>query len=164
MSGRYKHVIYQLNSKFFYKYHSLFGFSISHSLQVKHLIEITMPPHIWTAEEEETLLQLLEYLINAGGLRRGDFKLMEVEMEAAFPQQGIAANVIEGKIKAWKRTYHRVRDLICTPGFGWDQNENKFIVEEEGLWNEFVQVSYILHFSNLHYFLKDFSSIYCSFM
>ncbi|KAI8542477.1 hypothetical protein RHMOL_Rhmol08G0140700 [Rhododendron molle] len=61
-------------------------------------------------------------------------------MRVSFPEADIKENHIEGKIKKWKRDYFYLDAILQIPGFGWNPNENKLVVEND-VWNEFVRVS-----------------------
>ncbi|KAI8549183.1 hypothetical protein RHMOL_Rhmol06G0006400 [Rhododendron molle] len=61
-------------------------------------------------------------------------------MQVLFLQACINEIHIEGRIKKWKSDYHILDAMLRRPGFGWNRNENKLVVENE-VWNAFVQES-----------------------
>ncbi|KAI8568889.1 hypothetical protein RHMOL_Rhmol02G0235500 [Rhododendron molle] len=101
----------------------------------------------WSEEEEETLLENLMSLVDAGlwqnengWLISASFVVLETQMQASFPQGGIKKFHIESKMKYWKATCFRLQDMLQIFGFGWNENENRLAVENE-VWNEFVKVN-----------------------
>ncbi|KAI8524383.1 hypothetical protein RHMOL_Rhmol02G0281600 [Rhododendron molle] len=73
-----------------------------------------MARRAWSEVEEEILLTNLTSLVDQG--------------------------VWQGKIKKWKRDYFYLDAILQIPGFGWNPNENKLVVQND-VWNEFVRVS-----------------------
>ncbi|XP_058193362.1 uncharacterized protein LOC131310389 [Rhododendron vialii] len=106
-----------------------------------------MARRAWTEAEEEKLLDNITSLVDAGvwqgehgGMIPASFEVLQHQMTAAFLQGGFTKNIIEGKIKKWKETYFTIEDMMLTPGFGWNPNENRLVVDNED-WNEFVRVN-----------------------
>ncbi|KAI8547537.1 hypothetical protein RHMOL_Rhmol07G0203800 [Rhododendron molle] len=98
----------------------------------------------WSDEEEESLLEKLTTLVDQGvwqadnGFHPGYLDVLENQMRVSFPDAGIKQNHIEGKIKKWKRDYLDLDAILQIPGFGWNPNEHKLVVEND-VWNEFVR-------------------------
>ncbi|KAI8554841.1 hypothetical protein RHMOL_Rhmol05G0128300 [Rhododendron molle] len=112
----------------------------------------------WSEEEEDTLLTNLTSLVDQGVWRtdNGHFKpsylgVLTNEMRVSFPRGGINEIHIEAKIKKWKSDYRIVDAMLRRPGFGWNPNENKLVVED-GIWNDFVQD----HRFQRHFWEKQF--------
>ncbi|KAI8543375.1 hypothetical protein RHMOL_Rhmol08G0212400 [Rhododendron molle] len=59
-------------------------------------------------------------------------------MQASFPEAGIKPNHTLTKMKYSKRDFFYVTEMLHSPGFGWDSNENKVVVEDE-VWNELIR-------------------------
>ncbi|KAI8524499.1 hypothetical protein RHMOL_Rhmol13G0153800 [Rhododendron molle] len=89
----------------------------------------------WREEEEDTLLTNLTSLVDQGVWRT--------------------------KIKKWKSDYRILDAMLRRPGFGWNPNENKLVVENE-IWNEFVQVSTLKFFCQFckKYWFVNFHNIF----
>ncbi|KAI8524498.1 hypothetical protein RHMOL_Rhmol13G0153800 [Rhododendron molle] len=101
----------------------------------------------WREEEEDTLLTNLTSLVDQGVWRtnNGHFKpsylgVLTNEMKVSFP---------------------RADAMLRRPGFGWNPNENKLVVENE-IWNEFVQVSTLKFFCQFckKYWFVNFHNIF----
>ena len=102
---------------------------------------------IWTKEEEEALLSVLEDIVASGGrldcgsFKSGTFKTMEVRLAQILPNCGLKANPhIESKVKNWKRDYGVIFDMRNTSGFGWNNEKHCIEVDNEETWNAYVEV------------------------
>ena len=75
--------------------------------------------HIWTKEEEETLLSIMdETFANGGHADCGSFKaetlkIKESRLANILPNCGLKASPhIESKVKTWKKDYKVVYDMV----------------------------------------------------
>ena len=109
---------------------------------------IQMPGRVWTFNEEVTLLQKLASMVDEGvyqtwngGFRNLTYEVLKSHMHSRFPEGGLQVNHIKWKIKNWMKTFHSIRDILLTQGFGWDEIQNKLVVDNDEVWNEFLQVS-----------------------
>ncbi|KAI8571750.1 hypothetical protein RHMOL_Rhmol01G0143000 [Rhododendron molle] len=140
----------KLFGKVVYKYHYLSHITSHTYLSPRKLLcnfdfsLLQMACRAWSEVEEEILLTNLTSLVDQGvwqaenGFHPGYLGVLENQMRVSFPEAGIKENHIEGKIKKWKRDYYDLDAILQIPGFGWNPNENKLVVEND-VWNEFVQ-------------------------
>lgn len=104
-----------------------------------------MARRAWSEVEEETLLQYLTSLVDEGvwqsdfGFRPSYSEVLKNMMQAFFPGCGITKMHIERKIRDWKRDFVYINKFRQMEGFGWDDYEKKLVVENEQVWNNFVQ-------------------------
>ncbi|KAI8559087.1 hypothetical protein RHMOL_Rhmol04G0147600 [Rhododendron molle] len=101
----------------------------------------------WSDEEEDKLLTNLTSLVDQGVWQtdNGEFRdsylgIFKNEISVSFPQVSINEIHIERRIKKWKSDFFILDAMLRRPGFEWNPNENKLIVENK-IWNKFVQVS-----------------------
>ncbi|XP_058179272.1 uncharacterized protein LOC131298025 [Rhododendron vialii] len=116
-----------------------------------------MAHRAWSEVEEEMLVTNLTSLVDQGvwqaenGFHSGYLGVLENQMRVSFLEAGIKQNHIEGKIKKWKRDYFYLDAMLRSPGFGWNPNENKLVVEND-VWNEFIRdCPQLRHFRDMEF-------------
>ncbi|KAI8555558.1 hypothetical protein RHMOL_Rhmol05G0181200 [Rhododendron molle] len=104
-----------------------------------------MARRVWTEVEEQMLLTNVTNLVDEGiwegngnGWHPDYLAVLQNQMQASLPEAGIEQHHIATKMKAWKREYSCVANMIHSTGFGWNANENRFVVEDE-VWNDYVR-------------------------
>ncbi|KAI8559892.1 hypothetical protein RHMOL_Rhmol04G0211200 [Rhododendron molle] len=105
-----------------------------------------MARRVSTEVEEQMLLTNVTNLVDEGiwegngnGWHPGYLAVLQNQMQASLPQAGIEQNHIATKMKAWKREYSYLATMLHCPGFGWNANEKRLVVEDE-VWNDFFRV------------------------
>ncbi|KAK0599582.1 hypothetical protein LWI29_006626 [Acer saccharum] len=102
---------------------------------------------VWTKEEEDALLSILDEIVANGGradcgsFKSGTVKNIETRMACAIPNCGLkAVPHIESKLKFWKKQYGIVYDMLNTSGFGWNDVRKCIEVDSDEAWKSYVQV------------------------
>ncbi|KAK0571244.1 hypothetical protein LWI29_013056 [Acer saccharum] len=102
--------------------------------------------HIWTKEEEETILSIMDEIVANGGradcgsFKAGTLKIIESRLTNILPNCGLKASPhIESKVKTWKKDYRVVYDMINTSGFGWNNVRKCVEVDSNEAWHSYVQ-------------------------
>ncbi|KAI9185499.1 hypothetical protein LWI28_007936 [Acer negundo] len=101
---------------------------------------------MWTKEEEETLLSIMDEIVangsraDCGSFKARTLKIMESRLTNILPNCGLKASPhIESKVKTWKKDYGVVYDMINTSGFGWN-NVRKCVEDESNeAWYSYVE-------------------------
>ncbi|KAA0059630.1 retrotransposon protein [Cucumis melo var. makuwa] len=107
------------------------------------------PRHVWTKEEEGTLVEHLMELVSMGGWKsdNGTFRpgylaqLVRMMAEKLPGCQVRATTVIDCRIKTLKRTFQAIAEMrgpACSD-FGWNDKE-KCIIAEKELFDNWVRV------------------------
>ncbi|KAK0571848.1 hypothetical protein LWI29_000578 [Acer saccharum] len=101
---------------------------------------------VWTKEEEDALLSILDEIVANGGradcgsFKSGTVKNIETRMACAIPNCGLkAVPHIESKLKFWKKQYGIVYDMLNTSGFGWNDVRKCIEVDSDEAWKSYVQ-------------------------
>ncbi|KAK3223157.1 hypothetical protein Dsin_010182 [Dipteronia sinensis] len=101
---------------------------------------------IWTKEEEETLLSIMDEIVANGGradcgsFKAGTLKIMESRLANILPNCGLRASPhIELKVKTWKNDYGVVYDMINTSGFGWNNVRTCVEVDSNEAWHSYIK-------------------------
>lgn len=105
-------------------------------------------PHVWTLQEEETLINALKDLIALGwkcgnGFRTGYLLCLEKALVKAFPGTDLRAELhIRSKIQDWEYCYDSLHDMLRRPGFTWSCRAKMIKVDKGKTWREYVKVFY----------------------
>ncbi|KAI9200286.1 hypothetical protein LWI28_005415 [Acer negundo] len=101
---------------------------------------------VWTKEEEDVLLSILDEIVISGGradcgsFKSGTVKNIETRMAFAIPNCGLKAIPhIESKLKFWKKQHRVVYDMLNTSGFGWNDVRKCIEVDSDEAWKSYVQ-------------------------
>ncbi|CAL2267609.1 unnamed protein product [Prunus armeniaca] len=100
---------------------------------------------VWTKEEEDALLGILEDLVAKGYRENGTFKsgtltLIEKALCNLCPASELKANPhVESKMKKLKKQYRLIYDMINRSGFGWNDLKKCLEVDSEESWKSYVQ-------------------------
>lgn len=101
---------------------------------------------VWTKEEEDALLDILEELVAKGHranrtFRAGTLIVIENSLRVLCPGSGLKANPhIESKIKKLKKQFSIVYDMVNKTGFGWNDVRKCVKVDSEETWKAYLQV------------------------
>lgn len=102
--------------------------------------------HLWTKEEEDALLGILEDLVAKGHLydngtfKPGIFTLIEDALRHFCPASGLKARHVESKVKKWKRKCSIICDMLDRTGFSWNDVMKCVEVDSGETWKAYVQV------------------------
>lgn len=133
------------------------------------------PRRFWSKREEEFLIGCMRDLVNedskwkldCGQFKAGFYGECEKRIITAFPGTNLRAHPhIDSKIKAWRKQYHLLQDMLKLSGFGWDDTEKMILVDSDDVWENFVRVKFIplLHSTiNLLARCLDFKLMHCMF-
>ncbi|KAK3228681.1 hypothetical protein Dsin_000562 [Dipteronia sinensis] len=98
---------------------------------------------VWTKDEEEALLNILDEIVASGGrvdcgsFKSSTVKNIETRMAFAVPNCGLKANPhIESKLKFWKKQHGVVYDMLNT-GFGWNDVRKCIEVDSDEAWKSY---------------------------
>ncbi|KAK2633824.1 hypothetical protein Ddye_028616 [Dipteronia dyeriana] len=101
---------------------------------------------VWTKEEEDALLSILDEIVASGGradcgsFRSGIVKNIETRLVFVIPNCGLKANPhIESKLKFWKKQHRIVYDMLNTSGFGWNDVRKCIEADSDEAWKSYVQ-------------------------
>lgn len=97
--------------------------------------------HVWTKEEEEALLDVLEEIVaNGGQFIAGTTRKIEVKLQQLLPESGLKASPhIDSKMKAWKRQYSSIFYMLNTSGFGSNDEKKCIKVDSDEARESYVQ-------------------------
>ncbi|XP_062003816.1 uncharacterized protein LOC133721263 isoform X1 [Rosa rugosa] len=101
--------------------------------------------HLWTKEEEDAVLGILEDLVAKGPLydngtfRSGTFAQIEDALRHLCLASGLKARHIESKVKNWKRKCSIVSDMLNRTGFSWNNVMKCVEVDNGETWKSYVQ-------------------------
>ena len=102
---------------------------------------------IWSREEEEALLTILEDVVargqrcDTGSFKSGTITMIERQLTEMCPESNLRANPhIESKLKMWKKHYSIVYDMLNKSGFGWNDARKCVEVDSDEAWTTYVQV------------------------
>nr|XP_028950035.1 uncharacterized protein LOC103425109 isoform X2 [Malus domestica] len=100
---------------------------------------------VWTNEEEDALLGILEDLVaNGHRVNRafipGTMTIIENALRNLCPGSALKANPhIESKIKKLKKQFRLVYDMVNNTGFGWNKVKKCVRVDSEETWKAYLQ-------------------------
>ncbi|XP_012844393.1 PREDICTED: uncharacterized protein At2g29880-like isoform X2 [Erythranthe guttata] len=100
---------------------------------------------VWTREQEDALIIALKELINNGwradnGFRAGYLQALESALAAKVRGSNLLASKhIVSKLIVWKRIYGQLQGMTNTSGFGWKQESNMIVVEDD-VWKSYAKV------------------------
>lgn len=101
---------------------------------------------VWTNEEEDALLGILEDLVaNGHRVNRafipGTMTIIENALRNLCPRSALKANPhIESKIRKLKKQFRLVYDMVNNTGFGWNKVKKCVRVDSEETWKAYLQV------------------------
>ncbi|KAF7129580.1 hypothetical protein RHSIM_Rhsim10G0122700 [Rhododendron simsii] len=107
------------------------------------------PRRFWSKREEEFLISCMRDLVNedskgkldCGQIKAGFYGEGEKRIIRAFPGTNLRAHPhIDSKIKAWRKQYHLLQDMLKLSGFGWDDTEKMILVDSDDVWENFVRI------------------------
>ncbi|TXG49303.1 hypothetical protein EZV62_025178 [Acer yangbiense] len=103
--------------------------------------------HVWSKEEEEALLGIMDEIVVSGGradcgsFRAGTLKNIELRLATILPNCDLRATPhIESKLKTWKKQYRVIYDMINTSGFGLNNVRKCVEVDNNEAWHSYVQM------------------------
>ena len=102
---------------------------------------------IWSREEEEALLTILEDVVargqrcDTGSFKSDTITMIERQLTEMCLESNLRANPhIESKLKMWKKHYSIVYDMLNKSGFGWNDERKCVEVDSDEAWTTYVQV------------------------
>jgi len=103
----------------------------------------------WNLEMERVLAEVLRDQRNMcnksdGAWKRVAYNAAVVVVSNNFKVQVTWENV-KNRIKLWRSWYGVVSDILGQSGFDWDGTKHMITVGDENVWNEYVNVSTLLH-------------------
>lgn len=101
----------------------------------------------WTTDEEEALLSILEKAVAEGSrcdngtFKAGTMTRIEKELNLVLPNSGLKANPhIDSKQRKWKKQHRLIFNMLNTSGFGWNHVKKCVEVDDDEVWQSYVQV------------------------
>ncbi|KAF3443069.1 hypothetical protein FNV43_RR16990 [Rhamnella rubrinervis] len=101
---------------------------------------------VWTREEEETLLDILDDVVargqccDMGSFKVGTMTMIERSLAQKCPESGLKINPhIESKLKKWKKQYGIIYDILSKSGFGWNDTLKCVEVDSNEAWKANVE-------------------------
>ncbi|KAF3433313.1 hypothetical protein FNV43_RR24415 [Rhamnella rubrinervis] len=101
---------------------------------------------VWTREEEEALLDILDDIVargqrcDTGFFKAGTMTMIERSLTQKCPESGLKINPhIESKLKKWKKQYRIVYDILSKCGFGWNDTLKRVDVDSNEAWKAYVE-------------------------
>jgi len=79
-----------------------------------------------------------------GAWKRVTYNVAAIVLSNNFKVQVTWENV-KNRIKLWRSWYGVVSDILGRSGFDWDGIKHMITVGDENVWNEYVNVSTLLH-------------------
>ncbi|XP_058202615.1 uncharacterized protein LOC131317052 [Rhododendron vialii] len=81
-----------------------------------------------------------KWKLDCGQFKAGFYGECEKRIIRAFPGTNLRAHPhIDSKIKAWRKQYHLLQDMLKLSGFGWDDTEKMILVDSDDVWENFVR-------------------------
>ena len=102
---------------------------------------------IWTLEEEDVLISILEGIVADGGrcdtgsFRSGIYDQVVSKMREKIENITITAKHVQNKMKRMKDKYSAAYDMLNTSGFGWDDTRKCVVVNIPEILHEYLKVS-----------------------
>ncbi|KAL5550524.1 hypothetical protein UlMin_000743, partial [Ulmus minor] len=101
---------------------------------------------VWTIDEEEALLKILEDVVTQGSLcdsgclKPGTMTVIELALKNLCPESGLkAVPHIESKLRKWKKHYRIISDMLTQNGFSWNDAKKCVEVDNYETWQSYLQ-------------------------